>query len=107
MRELKWSPSEKVVARRAFDQALNAELGELIRQAKEMAAIVDEASQLWNFERWLTQRRLEIERKYDYRYSVLPFVFATLIKQNRISENDLDGLDLEKIELILGIASRL
>ena len=89
-----------------FDQALNAELEELIRQAKEMAAVVDEASQLWDFERWLTQRRLEIERKYDYRYSVLPYVFATLIKQDRISKNDLDGLDLGKIEIILGIASR-
>jgi hypothetical protein len=34
-------------------------------------------------------------------------VFATLVKQGRISENDLHGLDLEKIELILGIASPL
>ncbi len=57
-------------------------------------------------ERW-TPRRLEIERKYDYRCSVLPFVFATLVKQGRISEKDLHGFDRGKIELILGVASRL
>jgi hypothetical protein len=107
MFDLTWSSSERVVARRTFDQALNSELQELIRQAKDMAAEVNEASELWRLESWLTQRRLEIERKYDYRYSVLPFVFAKFVKQGRISENDLQGLGLEKIELILGAASRL
>jgi Photoprotection regulator fluorescence recovery protein len=63
----------------------------LVREAKEISARVEEASELWNFEHWLTQRRLDIERKYDYRYSVLPFVFATLVKGGRISENDLRG----------------
>jgi hypothetical protein len=50
---------------------------------------------------------LEIERKYDYRYSVLPFVFATLLSEGRISENDLRGLDQGKIELIHGVSSSL
>ena len=36
---------------------------------------------------------------------VLPFVFATLLKQGLIIENDLHGLGPEKIELILGVAS--
>jgi hypothetical protein len=107
MRDLKWSRSEKVVARRAFDQALERELQDLIRQAKEMAGSADEGSDLWRLENWLTERRREIERKYDYRYSVLPLVFATLVKQGHISESDLHGLDLEKIELILSLASRL
>lgn len=66
-----------------------------------MAAAVVKASELWKLESWLTQRRLESERKYDYRYSMLPLVFATLVKQGRITENDLRGLDPEKMELIL------
>ncbi|MBV9181249.1 MAG: hypothetical protein JO356_08050 [Acidobacteria bacterium] len=107
MRDLKWSPSEKIAARRAFDEALNTELGELIRKTKDMAAGIEEASELWNLESWLTQRRLEIERKYDYRYSALPLVFATLLNQRRIRESDLHGLGPEKIELILGVASQL
>jgi hypothetical protein len=107
MRDLKWSPSEKAVARKAFNDALNNEVRELIREAKGMAAAVDEASDLWKLESWLTEHRVELERKYDYRYSVLPLLFATLLKQGRISENDLQGLDPEKIEFILSVASRL
>jgi Photoprotection regulator fluorescence recovery protein len=107
MRELKWSPSEKRIARRAFDKALKMELQDIMGEAKEMAAAVHEVSQLWSSESWLTQRRVEIDRKYDYRYSVLPLVFARLVKEGRISEKDLHGLDLEKIELIFGAASRL
>jgi hypothetical protein len=64
------------------------------------------SSELWKLERWLAERRIEIDRKYDYRYSVLPIVFAELMKQGRIAESDLHGLAPEKIELILG-ASRL
>ncbi|MBV8832619.1 MAG: hypothetical protein JO217_05015 [Acidobacteriaceae bacterium] len=50
---------------------------------------------------------LEFARKYDCRYSVLPLVLATLVKQGHMSENDLEGLDQEKIELILDPASHL
>ena len=107
MRDLKWSPSEKIIARKAFDQALVAELRDVVQRAKQIAAEVKEPSELWELETWLRQRRVEIDRKYDYRYSVLPMVFATLLKQRRISEKDLHGLHDEKIDLIVGIASRL
>ena len=107
MHEFKWSPSEKAIARRAFDQALQSELQQLVRQAKDRAAAVTEASEFWKLESWLTQSRQEIDRKYDYRYSVLPFIFAQLVKQGLVAESDLHGLDPEKIQVILGIASRL
>ena len=71
LREMKWSPAEKAVARRAFDLALRRELEAVVREAKDRAAKIQEASELWELERWLTQRRQEIDRKYDYRYSVL------------------------------------
>jgi Photoprotection regulator fluorescence recovery protein len=106
MRDWKWSHAEKIVARQAFEQALYTEGRELIREAKDRAAAVEEVSELWQLESWLTQRRREIERQYDYRYSVLPFVFATLIQQGRLRESDLQGLALEKIELIRHMASQ-
>lgn len=107
MHEFKWSPSEKAIARRAFNQALQSELQQLVRQAKDRAAAVTEASELWKLESWLAERRREIDRKYDYRYSVLPLVFAQLVKQGRVAKSDLHGLDPEKIQVILGMASRL
>jgi hypothetical protein len=107
MRDFKWSRAEKIVARRAFEQALDRELHEFIRQAKEMAANANEGSDLWKLESWLRERRREIERKYDFRYSVLPIVFATLVRQGHLTKDDLAGLDQEKIELILSAASDL
>ena len=69
--ELRWSKSERAIARRAFDHALNQELQEVIRQAKQMAVEVKEPCQLWGLEQHLTQRRKEIDRKYEYRGSKL------------------------------------
>ena len=106
MRDWKWSQAEKIVARQAFGQALHREEQDLIREAQNRAARIEEISELWDLERWLTQRRREMERQYDYRYSVLPFVFATLLQQGRLRESDLHGLALEKIELIRHMASQ-
>jgi len=36
-----------------------------------MANEIKKSSDLWNLEHYLTQRRKEIDRKYDYRYSQL------------------------------------
>lgn len=105
MHDLKWSPAEKLVARKAFEQALQRELTEVIAEAKNMAAKVQEASDLWNLEQWLTERRKEIDRKYEYRYSVLPIVFATLLNEGRLTENDLNGLGPDKFEFIRRIVS--
>jgi Photoprotection regulator fluorescence recovery protein len=104
MRDWKWSQAEKIVARKAFEQALHREGRDLIREAKNRAAMVEEVSELWQLESWLTQCRREIERQYDDRYSVLPFVFATLLQQGRLHESDLQGLAPEKIELIRHMA---
>lgn len=106
IRDLKWSHAEKLIARKAFDLALRRELEEVIRKAKDRATKLEDASGLWELERWLTQRRLAIERKYDYRYSVLPFVFANLLAEGRLSEDDLRDLGEEKFDLIRRIASR-
>jgi hypothetical protein len=105
LRELHWSGTEKASARKAFNKALEHELHALIGEAKERAAQVQEASQLWKLERWLSDRRSEIDRKYDYRYSVLPLVLANLLREGWISEGDLQGLDPEKLALIRGICS--
>jgi len=92
MRDLKWSPAEKAIARKAFHQALQRELEAVILESKQMAAKINQPSDLWDLERYLPQRREEIERKYDYRYSVLPLVFGNLVREGRLSEEELYGL---------------
>jgi hypothetical protein len=100
IREMKWSPAEKAVARNAFDLALSRELEAVIREARNRAARISEASELWDLERWLTHRRQQIDRTYDFRYSVLPIVFATLLRDGRLSEEDLRGLAPDKLDSI-------
>jgi hypothetical protein len=103
-RDLHWSPEEKAAARRAFELALNREKETTIQQAKDKAAKIEDADDLSMLERWLTHRRQEIDRTYDYRYSMLILVFAGLLRTRRLDENELEGLAPEKIEEIRFIA---
>jgi Photoprotection regulator fluorescence recovery protein len=87
-----WSRSEKTVARAAFDAALGRELHEVIQKAKQMANEIQQSSDLWDLEHYLTERRKEIDRKYDYQYSQLTHVFGRLLCERRITEEDLRSL---------------
>ncbi len=100
MLQLKWSPAEKAIARKAFEAALTNELGETLREAKERVAKLSEISELWEMEDWLRARRRAMDEKYDYRYSVLPTVFARLMWEGRLKESDLSGLLEDKIDMI-------
>src|SRR6202171_6722692 len=97
IRNQKWSSAEKAIARKAFDRALHQDLDAIIRQAKKMAARIEQPSDLWELERYLTERRKEIDRQYDYRYSVILNVFVDLIQKWRLSEQDLTGLQEENL----------
>jgi hypothetical protein len=100
IRDLKWSPTEKAIAREAFNRALGRELQAVILETKNKAAKIQDPSGLWELERYLTQRRQEIDRKYDYRYSVLPLILANLLTSGHLNENELHGLGEDKLGYI-------
>jgi len=102
-----WSRSEKVIARTAFDAALGRELHEVIQETKKMASQIQQSSDLWDLEHYLTQRRKEIDRKYDYRYSQLTHVFGRLLHEKRLCEEDLRGLREDKLKSIRSLAKFL
>jgi hypothetical protein len=52
MRDLKWSPAEKAIARKALDRALGRELEAVILETKSKAAKIQEPSGLWELERY-------------------------------------------------------
>ena len=97
MREMSWSPKEKAIARRAFDRALHRELEATIQEGKQMAERIKEPDELWELERHLTQRRKEIDAKYEYKYSVLLLVLSELVREGRISLDELRGLSEDKL----------
>src|SRR6476646_9973967 len=102
-----WSRSEKTVARAAFDVALKRELQEVMQEAKQMANQIKEPADLWDLEHYLTQRRKEIDRKYDYRYSQLTQVFGRLLYEKRLREEELLGLREDKLKSIRSFAKFL
>jgi len=55
-------------------------------------------------EHYLTQRRKEIDRKYEYHYSRLTDVLGRLLYENRLSEEELRGLREDKMESIRSFA---
>jgi hypothetical protein len=102
-----WSSSEKAIARRAFDAALGRELHEVIQEAKKRASQIQLSSDLWDLEHYLTQRRKEIDRKYDYRYSRLTDVFGKLLHEGWLEEKELHGLREDKLKPIRSFAKFL
>lgn len=101
---LRWSRSEKTIARKAFDAALKRELREVMQEAKGMASRIEKPSELWDLEHHLTLRRKEIDRKYNHRHSALTQVFGRLLHEKRLSEEDLRGLREDKLKSIRSFA---
>jgi len=62
--------------------------------------MASEPEDLWRIHDFLTKERRRTDEKYDYRYSVLLFVFARLLHEGWIVETDLQGLAEDKIEVI-------
>ena len=102
-----WSKSEKAIARTAFDAALKRELQDVMRKTKQMANQIKEPADVWELEHYLTERRKEIDRKYDYRYSQLTHVFGRLLHEGRVSEEELRGLREDKLKPIRSFAKFL
>jgi len=99
-----WSKSEKAIARTAFDAALKRELHQVMKEAKQKAHQIKEPADLWDLEHYLTERRKEIDSKYDYRYSRLTHVFGRLLYEGRVREEELRGLPEDKLKSIRSLA---
>jgi hypothetical protein len=107
MGDLEWSRAEKNVAKKAFDRALNRELEAVVIEVKKRAEKIKQPSDVWELERYLTERRGQIDRQFDYRYSVLVEVFGNLMHRGKLSEQELQGLGEDKLTLIRRYAAFL
>jgi len=85
--------------------AYERENKELVNKIKEMANTAKTPEDIWQLHDFLTEKRREIDNKYDYRYSVLMFVFGRLIREGWLGLDDLEGLDKHKIAKIKHIAN--
>ena len=77
----------------------------LLQKLKDMSQKAKNPGDIWTIHDFLSQQRKTMDQKYDYRYSQLIFVFGRLIREKWIDENDLEGLNEEKLNAIRYIAS--
>ena len=97
MSETQWTKREKDIARKAFDAAYGRECKAISQNVRKMAVGINDPHGLWRLLEYLTKKREEIDEKYDYRYSVLSLVFARLIHEGWLMQEDLAGLSDEKL----------
>ncbi|WP_136616308.1 MULTISPECIES: hypothetical protein [Mesorhizobium] len=99
-KEQSWSASEKKLARHAFDTAFEVALAKTMAEFKSKAIAVAVPSEMWELEDYLRERRREIDRTFDYRYSQLLYVSAGLIRAGYLDEGLLAGLSQDKRDAI-------
>ncbi len=100
-----WSPAEKRLARKVFEAAVGAELGEIVADFKRRAAAVASPDEMWELGDSLARIRREFDTKYDYRYSMLTIVLGRLVREGRVSIEQLQGLSEDKLLKIGRIVS--
>jgi hypothetical protein len=105
MREFVWSPTEKKVAHAAFDAALARECGAIRGEVEAMLKRSSDPAAIWRVHDYLSEKRREIDQKYDFRYSVLVGVFSRLLAEGWVREADIAQLKPEKIDAIKRSAS--
>lgn len=103
MKELRWSKTEKQIAKNAFERAYGRECVDLAKTIRLKAEKIKEPADIWRLRDFLNREVKDIENKYDYRYSVLMLVFARLIKDGWLRVDDLIGLDQEKIDRVIAL----
>jgi hypothetical protein len=98
--DFEWTAAEKKLARQAFQKAYENEMASIRSEVLHRAKRLKEADDIWNMHGYLSQKKREINQKYDYRYSVLIYVLAVLLTQGLLSESDLVGLSRDKLAAI-------
>lgn len=105
MQDVTWSAKEKQLARAVFERAAVHEERELLEHFRKRFAALGKLEDLWALQYAIRDSEREYQKKYDYRYSQLIVVFGRLVREGRISIEDLNGLSEDKLNYIEKYAS--
>jgi len=95
---MKWSKTEKIIARKIFELAKQRDYERLIKKINNKT--INSPEDIWELRKLLNEKVKEFDKKYDYRYSILLEIFMRLVSENLLKIEDLNGLSNEKIETI-------
>jgi hypothetical protein len=95
-----WAPTEKKLARMAFDKAFARQCAAIAQEARRMLEMSTAPAHIFRVQEYLTEQTKIVDGLYDYRYSRLLGVFGRLLSDGWLMEDDLCGLGPEKIAKI-------
>jgi len=104
MAKEKWSEQEKEIAHRAYRAAYLRECAAVSENVREMSEKCNDPTSVWEIQDYLWKKRKEVDEKYDFRYYVLISVFARLMHDGWLTNDDLAGIDEDKVQEICRVA---
>jgi hypothetical protein len=99
-----WSEREEAIARDAFERAYGRVVERLVSELQTRSASLSSAETIWALHDFLSIERHTIEGRFDFRLEGILFVFASLVKDNILQLDDLEGLDADKLAKIAAMA---
>ena len=99
-----WSEIEQAIARGAFEAAYGRALAQLIEQVQRQASSLGDADAVWALHDFLSIERHRIEGRFDFRLDGILFVFASLVKDDLLQLQELEGLTADKLAKVAAMA---
>ena len=98
------SAAEEKIAQQALQRAKEREISTLINNVRDHTKSLNKIEDLWDLHDLLSTKRYEIDGKYAYNSSSMVFDFASLVKEQWLTLEDLQGLPSEILSKISAIA---
>ena len=99
-----WSDSEQAIAKEAFERAYGRAVNQLISTIKMRSESLRSADGVWDLHDFLSIERHTIEGRFDFRLEGILFVFASLVKDNLLLIEELEGLTEDKLAKIAAMS---
>jgi len=99
-----WSEAEQSLARTAFERAYDRAVSQLVESVQRQAASLGDAASIWALHDFLSIERHTIEGRFDFRLDGLLFVFASLVKDQLLNLEELDGLSADKLAKVAAMS---
>jgi hypothetical protein len=95
-----WTDDEQAIAQEAFSHAYGRAVATVISNLRQEVDSIHTAQALWRLHDYLSTQRHVMEGRFDFRLEGILFTFASLVKENLLELQELDGLDADKLAKI-------
>ncbi len=95
-----WTDEEQAIAEQAFSCAYGRAVQSVISTVRREADSITSAQALWQLHDYLSTQRHVMEGRFDFRLDGILFVFASLVKEDLLRLDELNGLDGDKLAKI-------